>query len=888
MSWFDRLRNQSRDDELARDIDREMAFHLAERADDLVERGMDPGRATGEARRRFGNVGLQKERTRGQNLFGWLDTSISDLRYAIRSLRLAPAFALVAILSLGLGIGANTAIFSVLNAIMLKSLPVEHPEDLIAIKRDGSGAFTNPLWEAVRDRQDMFSGVFAFGGTRMSLNDGGEARWLITNWVSGDYFSTLGVRPAIGRVLTRADDFRGCPAVAVLGHGFWQSEFGGDPRAIGKTINFDGHPFSIVGVADPRFTGAMVGFQPQAFVPLCAKEITERPGILDARSSWFLQVMARPKPGVSLDQITARLATLAPTIAEATLPTQWPPEQLETYRKAKYTVEPAATGLSGLRSQYKIALYDLMAIVGLVLIVACANVANLLLARATVRRREVAVRLALGASRGRIARQLITESLLLSACGAIVGLLMATVGSRLLVSLMSQSTQAIVLDLSPDARILGFTIAIAMLTGVIFGVAPAWQSSQVDPQSALKAQARGFSDGFGRLRMGRLLVVSQIAISLVLIAAAGLLVGSWRRLATLDPGFRRDRVLLVSANLHNAKLAKDQQYLAVGEILARLRAIPGVRSVASSAVTPVSGSRWNGEAKADGVAVPAGSDNETWMNAVSEGYFDTMGIPLRSGRDFDRTDTPSSARVAIVSESMARKFFGTTNVVGRSLQTEDAGNFSAPRLIVGVVGSTKVESLRDTIAPVVYLPRGESVMGDQVNFALFADAPTSIIRGVKSAIAETSPRISLELTTIDRQLDDSMRLMRAIATIAGFFGALALILATIGLYGIMSYGVTRRRNEIGVRIALGAERSRVIRMVLGDVAKIVALGVVVGIGLSVVATRLVASFIYDVSRNDPVTLGGSAVLLALVGLIAAAIPAWRASRLDPVAALRED
>ncbi|HEY4303813.1 MAG TPA: ABC transporter permease [Gemmatimonadaceae bacterium] len=891
MSWLDRLRNQSRDDELSHDIDRELAFHLAEREDELIAQGMDPEQARHEARRRFGNVGRKKEETRERNLFGWLDTLVADLRYAVRSLRLAPAFAFVAILSLGLGIGANTAIFSILNALMLKTLPVDRPEELVMIDRDGGNALTNPLWEAIRDRQDVLASAFAFGGSQMSLTNGGEARYVITNWVSGDFFSTLGIRPTMGRVLAHADDYRGCPAVAVLDYGFWQQEYGGAANVIEKAINFNGHPFAVVGVADPRFAGVMVGLQPQAYIPLCTREITDGVGSLDGRSNWFLRVVGRPKPGVSAQQIDARLATLAPSIAEATMPPKWPPKLQKQYLAAQYTLESGATGFSGLRGMYKTALYDLMAIVALVLIVACANVANLLLARATVRRREVAVRLALGASRGRIARQLITESLLLSTCGAFVGALMATWGSRLLVALIRQSPQTMLLDLSPDARMLGFTIAIAMLTGVIFGIAPAWQASHVDPQTALKAQGRGLSQGLSqglsRLRMGRALVVSQIAISLVLIAAAGLLVGSWRRLATVDPGFRRDQVLIVSANLHDAAFTKETQQTAIGEILTHMRALPGVHSAASAAVVPIGGGTWNGSVKVEGSDVKT-LEEMSWMNAVSDGYFATMGIPLRGGRDFDRGDTPTSQKVAIVSESMARKFFGTTNVIGRRLQTETGSNYGDSRVIIGVVGSTKGESLRDSNATFVYLPRGESAMGEQVKFVLHADAPLSIAPAVKDVIAQTSPRISLELTTIDRRLDDSLRLMRAIAAVAGLFGALALILAMIGLYGIMSYGVARRRSEIGVRIALGAGRSRIVRMVLGDVGIIIAIGVVLGVALSSAATRLVASFIYDVSRNDPANLVGSAVTLGVVGLLAAAIPAWRASCLDPVAALRED
>jgi predicted permease len=888
MSWFDRLRNHSRDDELSHDIDREMAFHLAERADDLVARGMDPARARDEARRRFGNVGRQKEHARERNLFVWLDVTLADLRYAVRSLRSAPVFALIAILSLGLGIGANTAIFSILNAVMLKSLPVEHPEELVAVQRDGSDEFTNPLWEAIRDRQDMFSGAFAFGDVSFGLGDGGEARTVRAAWVTGDFFSTLGVRPAAGRLLVRADDVHGCRGVAVLGYGFWQSEYGG-ADVVGKTITFNGHPFTIVGVADPSFFGVSVGRRQQAFVPLCTRAIFDGPESLDARSNWYLNIMARPKPGMSSDQIRARFATIAPAITEATAPQNWAADALAAYRKTTFTVDPAPTGFSSLRGQYRTALYYLMAIVALVLLVACANVANLLLARATVRRREVAVRLALGAGRGRIARQLITESLLLATLGALAGWLFATWGSRLLVSLMSRRNALIALDLAPDGRMLAFTIGIAVLTGLIFGIAPAWQASHVDPQTAMKAQGRGASEGTSRLRIGRVLVVSQIAISLVLVAAAGLVVGSWRRLATLDPGFRRTQVLVVSADLRSAQFPRDQRNSAVQQMLTRIRAIPGVHAAATAAITPIGGSSWNSSIKVEGYVPASKRDAVPWVNAVSDRYFSTMGIPFVAGRDFDGRETDGQPPLAIVSESMARKFFGTSNALGRTFQIREGRSYGPAVTVIGVVGSSKYRSLRDSMPPIIYLPRGQaSANDDNVNFEIFADAPLALVPAVKEAIAETSPRITLAITTLERQLADSMPLMRATATLSGFFGALALVLATIGLYGMMSYNVARRRNEIGVRIALGAGSSRVVRMVLGDVGRMVLIGSVIGVALATVATRLVTTLIYDVERNDPATLLASAVLLAIVGVLAAAVPAWRAARVDPVAALRED
>lgn len=888
MSWFDRLRNQSRDDEIAHDIDREMSFHLAERADDLVGHGMDAKHARDEARRRFGNVGRHKEQTRERNLFAWLDTLVADCRYAARSLRAAPAFTLVAVLSLGLGIGANTAIFSLLNAVMLKSLPVEHPEELVSLTRDHDENFTNPIWEQIRDRQDVLAGAFAFQTTNFSLSTGGEVRRAEATWVSGGFFSTLGVQPAMGRLFSSADDHRGCPAIAVLDYGFWQSEYGGNAGVAGRTLSLDGNRFAIVGVAAPAFFGVDVGHRPKAYLPLCAQTIVQGPDALTSRDNWSLYVMGRLKPTVSISQVNARLATLSRGIAEATLPQGRRPEVLTAYRDAVLGATPAAGGFSSLRSTYKTALYDLMAIVGLVLLVACANVANLLLARAAVRRREVAVRLALGASRARIARQLITESLLLSTLGTIVACALSVWASRVLVALLSTKTRIITLDLRPDIQMFAFTAGIAALTGLLFGLVPAWQVSRVDPQNAMKARSHGVGDSLGRLAFGRALVSSQIAISLVLVAAAALLVGSWRRLLTLDTGFRRSDVLLVGANIDPLRLTSDQNRVVLDELVTRLRAIPGVQSASGSTLTPVSGSGWNVPIRTEGFQPAKKRDAMAWVNGVTPNYFATLGIHMLAGRDFDQRETSTSPKVAIVSEAMARRFLHTPNAVGKTFQTALGPQLSPPYLIIGVVANTKYTSLRDTAQPIVYLPRAQLPAETSVNIELYASSPNAIAPAVKAAVAEVDPQITIQLGTLEAQLAESMPVMRATATLAGFFGLLAVVLAAIGLYGIMSYSVARRRNEIGVRIALGAGQSRVVRMVLGDMGRIVAIGVVLGIALAMSATRLIASFIYDVQRNDPATLAGSAIVLGLVGAFAAALPAWRAARLDPVAALRED
>jgi putative ABC transport system permease protein len=892
MSWLGRLWNHLRDSAVSKEITREMQFHLAERADDLVASGMPPDAAQREARRRFGSLAYQGERTRERDLFGWLDSLIGDVRYALRALRTAPAFATVAILSLALGIGANTAVFSVINALVLRSLPVNHPEELVAVVRGQDGMiFTNPLWEAIRDRQDMFSGIFATSMTSLNLTAGGEARRVDASTVSGDYFATLGVRAVTGRLIARSDDYRGCPGVAVLSEGFWSSHYSADPGVIGKPMLIEGHPFTIIGVSDGRFSGMSVGQRPQIFVPICTEQVIRGANSqLDERSSWYLEIVGRPKPGLTRTQIEARFATLAPGIVEATIPPNASAEGLKYYRSAVFHVQDAARGFSFVRDMYAKALYVLMAIVGLVLLIACANVANLLLARAAVRRREMAVRVALGAGRGRLARQLITESLLLSAIGAVLGAAFAVWGSRVLVALLSRGDSGVALDLRVDPRILLFTIGVAMLTGLLFGLVPAWRAGRVDPQAAMKAQGRGVAEGHSRFAIGKALVVAQVALSLVLIMGAGLLIGSWRKLATLDPGFRSEGVLLIGTNIRNTNTPPEQRLVVHQQLIDAMRRLPGVQSASGSQITPVGGSTWNDAFKTDGFTPKSEKDGVAWVNPVSDGYFQTLEIPVLAGRDFDTRDTRTSSKVAIVNEAMARRFFGTPAALGRRFQKEEGSGWSQPIEVVGVVGTTKYRSMRDSAQPIVYFPRAQ-VSPDAQEMSLEvrgAAGAAGLVPVVTKAIASINPRITLDITTLETQLAESLTIPRAIAMLSGFFGTLAVLLATIGLYGVMAYTVARRRNEIGVRIALGADQSRVVRMVLGEVAAMVVAGVVFGTGLSLGLTRLVTSFLYGMKPTDPGTLVVSALVLVMGGHAAAPRPARRAATLDPVTALREE
>ena len=794
-----------------------------------------------------------------------------DVRYAIRAARSSPAIAAVAIVSLALGIGANTAIFSLIDAVMLKSLPVSHPEELVQVTM-GPQFFSNPIWEQIRDRQDVFSGVFAYGRWSFNLAPGGEVRPVNGQFVSGQYFDTLGVRAAVGRTLTPADDLRGCPGAAVLSDSFWHGEYSGRIDILGKKISIDRHPIEIVGVARRGFTGTEVGSSVDVFVPLCSKQIIhggdgnlDSNGLAGGRYLYaFLQVMGRLKPEVSVSQANARLKVLAPAVYQATLPRNWIPEDQARYLERTLDAEPAPNGLSYTRRVYRQALMVFIGITGVVLLIACANVANLLLARGAARQREIAIRMALGAGRPRLIRQLLTESLLLSSMGTALGVLFA----RWITQLGVRSD--VFLDLTIDMRVLAFTAGIAIITGLLFGIAPALRNTRV-------AGSRGVIEG-SRFGLGKALVMIQVALSLVLVAGAGLMLSTFWKLTSLHPGFDRDHVLLISLD--------RQSGATFDRLLERLRAIPGVRSASLSNIMPLCHCSGIDEVAIEGYTPKSREDATVTVNQVSDRYFETLGITVLGGRDFNSHDTLSSPRVAMISQSMARKYFASRNPLGRYFYMR--GNSFE---IVGIASDVKYGSLRDEDLPFVYTAwRQGAIPGALTSFALRAPggSPAALIPSVKTVIGDFNPNISMQFTTFAEKVNESIQRERLLATLTGFFGALALLLATIGLYAVMSYNVARRRNEIGIRMALGAQQSRVLRMVLSEVAVLIGAGLFAGLIVTFATTRLVASFLYGLKPNDPLTLVlAVAVLVGAAGL-AGYFPARRASRLDPMAALRED
>ena len=825
-----------------------------------------------------------------------------DLRYGARQLRLNPGFAAVAVLSLALGIGANTAIFQLVNAVRLRALPVERPEELAYVDfakgsmRSGwfstrSARFTYAQWEQIRDHQEAFSGVLAWSATRFNLTSGGEARYAEGLFVNGGFFRVLGVQPILGRGFGADDDRLGCgnPG-AVLSYAFWQRELAGSPDALGRTVMLDGRPFPVIGVTGPGFFGVEVGHRYDVAVPLCADPLffEDGKGRIPGKTAWWLSIMGRLKPGWTVERARTQLQMLSPGIMQATLPPSYRPDDAKRYLADKLDVTRGATGVSGLRREYESPLWLLLATTGLVLLIACANLANLLLARASVREREIAVRQAIGASRGRLIAQLLVESMLLALAGTALGALVAQALSRGLVAFLSSPNDPVFVGLEPDLRVLAFTAAVAVGTCLLFGLLPALRATRIAPASAMRASGRGLTAGRERFSLRRALVVAQVSLSLVLLVGALLFVRSLEKLLAVDAGFRPEGITAVDLDLRPAHYAKDRLPLAYRELLDRLRATPGVVSAAQVLLMPISGGGWDENTWADG---STGKHKDCFFNRVSPDYFKTMGTPLMSGRDFNDRDTPGAAKIAIVNEAFAAAIFGSANPLGRSFRTQGpAGKPDPIYEVVGVVRNTKYYEVREDFMPIAFYPTAQDDdPGTGVTLVVrSALPPGEIMRSVKSVVTQVHPSIGIEFHRLTDRIQESLLRDRLMAILAGAFGILAAMLATLGLYGVISYMVARRRNEIGVRVALGADRGRVVRLVLREALLLLAAGLAIGTALALWAGRAAAALLFGLKPYDPASLAAAVLLLAGVALLASYWPALRASRLEPMSALREE
>jgi putative ABC transport system permease protein len=879
------------------DLAEELRAHIQHRADDLHRSGLPRREAEHRARIEFGGPEKVKEECREQRGGLLLETVLQDARYALRVLGRTPVVTAVALLSLALGIGANTAIFTLIDSVMLRFLPVHNPEELVQLYRldpsrpgQPDSSFTNPLWEQVRDHQNIFSGAFAWSSTQFDLAPGGVVENVNGLYTSGGFFSTLGVAPAAGRLISDSDDQRGCPALAVISYRFWQDHFGGQPNAIGSSLRLNNHPFRIIGASGPDFYGVDPGNKFDVAIPVCAIDIFDgQPSHLDHRSFWWLNIIGRSEPNLPADQLKARLSVLAPQVFAGALPQDWEDKDKQRFLHRTLLASPAATGTSYLREQFSQPLYILMSVVALVLLIACANIASLMLARAGARRREIAVRKALGASRSRLIRQLLTECLLLSAGGAVLGILLARGGTALLVRYISTADNQISLDLSSNWRVLAFTVAIAVLTGLLFGILPAIRSTRISLTSAMKGSDVVERTARTRLRPAKWIVSTQVALSLVLLVVAALFLHSLRKLASLDLGFDRGNVLVVNANLKSAHSTVPEQNAIFDQIEARFRSLPGVAAVGRSFRTPVSNFEWNQNIRVDSPDAPQGEDALVYFNFVSPGYFPALRTPILQGRNFTVTDTSNSPAVVIVNETFARKFFPKSQALGQLARRDDGPKKPSPPIqIVGIVRDSKYESLREETFPQAFFPASQvpESLGAQ-NFELRTERlPSAVVSLVQDAVAQVDKGISLSFHSLAQQVDESFVQDRLLALLSSFFGALALLLATIGLYGAFSYLLAQRRIEFGIRMAIGAPRSSIFSMVMREVAAVFLAGALAGLAVSLAAVRLIQKMLFGITAHDSTALLAATALLALFALLAGYLPARRATHTDPAVALR--
>ena len=897
MSWTRFFRRSRWDDERAK----ELQDYLAHEIDDNIARGMPPEQAAAAAHRRLGNATRIREEIYEMNTLGFIDTIWQDVRYGFRLLRKNPTSSIVAILTLALGTGANAAIFQLVNSVRMRALPVERPQELaaIGIETNGGGRsgrflsrrsiFTEPQWQAIRANQQAFAHLFAWGVTSWNLATDGEFRPAQGLYVSGSFFQTLGVSAQAGRVLTEADDQAGCGTPgAVLSHGFWQSRYGGTPDAIGQTISLDNHPFEIIGVTPPAFFGVEVGRTFDVMLPLCAEAIISgaQSGI-GQRDVWFLDIMGRLKPGWTPERAQAHLEAVSPGIFQDTLPARYNPAGAKNYLAFTLTATPARTGVSGVRNAYATQLWILLGATGLVLLITCANLANLMLARTTAREREIAVRLAIGASRRRIVRQLLSESLLIAGFGALGGVLLAQWLSRALVLFLSTDSNRLFVDLSPDWRVFAFITGLAVLACLLFGLSPALRATGTNPGRAMQTGGRSSTDAPERFALRRALVVVQVALSLVLIVGALLFARSLQKLATVDPGFRQDGIIAASVDLRRSAVDPETRLQAYAQAMERVQAVPGVRLAAQALIVPMSGSGWNQNVMIDGQE----KEGNVNLNRIGNDYFRVMETPLLAGRVFGPQDRAGGAETAIVNESFARKYFGGANPIGRMFQlVMGAGEPQPHYQIVGLVKDTKYNGLREESGPIGYFPAAQETRpGPFMDMMVRTDLPlASVTPSITRAVREAAPGATVSYESLERYVRDSMVTERLMATLSGSFGLLALVIATIGLYGVMSYMVSRRRVEIGIRLALGAEPRAVVGMVLRESGLLLGIGVLAGVGLALLMSKWAGSLLYGLDRYDPVSFVIAVAGLGAVSFLAAWIPARRASRLAPTIALRAD
>jgi predicted permease len=823
----------------------------------------------------------------------------AELRHAVRSLTNSPVFASVAVLSLALGIGANTAVFTLLDHALLRQLPVPNPSELVQLKEVGAHYGSNtgmnslsyPIYEDFRDRNQVFSGMFCRRQIAASVSYAGRNERATAELVSGTYFPVLGLRPALGHLFTPEEDrTRSGAPLAVLGYDHWKTRFAGDPSILGREILVNDYKLTIVGVAQPGFQGIERLFPTQIYIPIVMAKEIEGKRLDDRRNRW-VQVFARRRPGVSLEQARASLQPIFHSIlAWEVLQKEFSQASAysrEQFLKMTLDVMPGGKGQNVAEEFLAAPLWAVMGMVGLVLLIACANVANLLIARSTARQKEMAVRLALGAGRGRIVRQLLTESALLSLVGGALGFLIAPWTMQFLAGIMPQMEPPIHFVGAPNLRVLCFSLAACALATLLFGLAPAWRAIRPDLASTLKDQAGAVAGG-GQAGWRKMLVTAQVGLSLLLLITAGLLVRSLSNLKEVNPGFDVHHLLSFSVDPTLSGYNTERAKIFYNQLTHDLAALPGVQSAAMCLVAPLSFEEWDTSVAVEGYLAKPGEDMNPWVNYVSPGFFATLKIPLFAGRDFTEQDAAVSPKVAIVNQKFARHYFGLRDAVGRHIGMGGDPGTKTDIEIIGVVGDTKYQTMRAPIPRQVFFPYLQNNWADQMTAYVRTDVDSSQMFPVlRATVGKLSPTLPVFLMkTGERQRDDSVSVERLAASLAATFGLLATVLAAVGLYGVMAFLVARRTREIGIRIALGAVTGNVVGLVVREVLLLVGIGVALGISAALALARLLSSQLYDVAPSDPTTVVLATLGIAAIAALSACIPARRATRIDPVTALR--
>jgi macrolide transport system ATP-binding/permease protein len=907
-----RLRYWLESDKRSEALREEMELHLAEKAAELQADGMTPERARAEARRRFGNVGIKHEESREIWIKRFWSELGQDVRYGCRTMAANKAFSILAVLSLALGIGANTAVYSLMESILLRSLPVADPESLVVLNWHSpppfnaskqwvhvmhgvqglawpgdkstmvSGMFPYGAFETLRAENPVFSTLFGyFNGLHRNLSIRGQAATTANaEYVTSEYFRGLGVSPAAGRLIDSEDDRPGAAPVAVISFATSQNRFGGPPNAIGQSILVDNTPFTVIGVAPPEFFGVDPELAPDLYLPLHTNLLVDGAGAARMYSDgnfYWIEMMGRLRPGVSMAQAQAALAPRFHQWVAATATTDG-----ERAKLPALTLNPGAAGLGSLRRKYSKPLYVLLAMVALILAIACANIANLLLARAAARRSEMAVRLSLGAGRFRVVRQLLTESVMLASLGGAFGILFAIWGVRTLTFLLSRGQENFTLHAELNWDVLGVTAALSVVCGLLFGLAPAIQATRPDVMPALK-NGRG---GGPRRRAQQVLVVAQIALSFLLLVAAGLFVRTLNKLHSVQLGYARENILLFSLNARQAGHRAPEIVNFYENLRKRFESIPGVRSASLSQSSIISagmaGGSYRGTIKIDTATVPGAG-----VMVAGPRFVTTMQIPILAGREIDEHDQAGSTPVAIVSEWLARTYFGNENPLGRRITFVDDNRDLE---IVGVSGNVRYGDLKEDDSPLTVFVAASQFPPDQVTYALrTAGDPLGYVNTVHEIVRQADSRIPVtNVLTQAAEIDRTISQEITFAKLCTGFAILALLIACVGLYGTMSYSVARQVGEIGIRMALGAQRGAVVWMVLRRVLLLAAVGLAISVPVAFSASRLVKSFLFETQPNDPRTLALAGVVLVSAAILAGYAPARRASRIDPVAALRHE